>query len=67
VPHPPPRARHLSFRQRELVRWVRLHGAVRAAKVPTHRDGYSALRRLEDVGLVTRDDGGWWHPGEGRP
>jgi hypothetical protein len=61
VSHPPPRARHLTERQRELLRMLRVWGEVstRAARL-YYADPSGALGRLEALGLVERVGRGRW-------
>lgn len=57
---PAGKVRHLTWRQRELLGWVRAWEPVSAREVPTHSDGLGALRRLAVLDLVTQDDDGSW-------
>lgn len=60
VEYPPPLHRHLTYRQRELIGYLHLCGPVRAVAVPTHRNPWGALRRLEALGLATKGFDGRW-------
>lgn len=58
--HPPRRAKRLTWRQRELWHYLTTYGPKRASEVPTHRNPWGALRRLEALGLVRRGFDGKW-------
>lgn len=62
VPHPPPRPRRLTERQRELVR-VLVAGEQATSTADVHRlyaDASGALRRLEALGLARHVAHGKW-------
>jgi hypothetical protein len=60
VDYPPPAHRALTYRQHELIGYLHMKGPMRASKVPTHRNPWGALRRLEMLGLVSRGFDGRW-------
>jgi hypothetical protein len=61
-----PRLRHLTWRQRQLLDWMRTREPIWPRDVTTHSDGRGALQRLAGHGFVRQDRfGGWWHVGAG--
>lgn len=66
VPYPLPPPRHLTERQRRLVRYLRFYVEQKARPFPTAEavlyfaDPSGALRRLEALGLVERIARGYW-------
>jgi hypothetical protein len=57
---PPPPPKRLTWRQRQLIAYLRTYGAKRTREVPTHVDPLGALRRLERLGLVVQGFDGRW-------
>ena len=60
VDHPPPRSKRLTWRQKQLLAYLRTYGPKRGCEVSTHANPWGALRRLEALGLVSQGFDGRW-------
>jgi len=56
----PRRPKRLTWRQRQLVLYLKAHGPRRAGQIPTHANPWGALHRLEALGLVRHGMDGRW-------
>lgn len=58
--YPPPRPKRLTWRQRQLVAYLRTYGPRRGCEIPTHANPWAALHRLQALGLVAHGMDGRW-------
>lgn len=63
VSYPLARPRHLTERQRDLLRWMRTTPPISTGQARRfYADASGALGRLETMGLVKRVERGKWRP-----